>query len=919
MIKLNKISHLFIFIFLLPALEISAQDEASVWLTGSGKQISFQSGEPVITEFEGNRSATASICDKEGNLVLSTNGETVWNRNHEILVNGQGLAEEGAIQNNLPIFIPYPGKDGWYILIYEEEYYEAKSAKLIYNTLYYAEINISANYGRGEVVRKDIKIHDNYHSGPTIAGYCDNSYYWMVIDRNDNIFPEIRRDRIYFYKIDENGVNLTPVINDDFDIGASGGYKFSPNGDKFFFSYGGNAEEGEIITDFDFTKCSLYNNRYLPFRLNYSKEFSPDSRFFYCFLGGCLIQLDASKIDNHLLEQAIDTILKIPTTEEDYYVGGGLQLAPDGKIYFNYFDITENKTRHGRINNPNQEGSGCSPEINIFPDINAGIRLPVFVTSFFRDKEPENLDPVQPYAGPDIVLCDGASASIGSPGAPGVLYSWSSDLYIDDPFSSETTISPSSGRMAPYTVQYTLRATDGNCWVNFDVAAVTIQPAPRDLLIDGSWSVCPFVEEVDYWSTNYGDNMKWLVDGGEIVDNISSDSIKVNWHESNLNASVSIFSTNQYGCRSDTTVFPVRINVELLTETPHGAGQICLAQAKNIEYGIKNTNGSTYEWFVDGGEIMEGQGTHKIKANWLSEGLHSVSVEETSHTINTVCYGESEPLMVEIINDSLTIQLNRISFNNENKVDLDYYSQRLQNFTHELFVVIENGFGEIVKEFPVVSDYNGSITYFPEATSPNPDIFRLKVINSCDEVFYSGPQQLIILSGEELGSEGIIRLYWNLNKFWEADFPGHEIWHSLNGQDGWELISEEGSTTQYDFYLHDISLIHYFRIREINTVKNTDSWSNTIVVEVDDKLTIPDVFTPNGDGFNDTWILKNIRFHEPESVMIFNRFGEKVYECRSEYIPWDGKINGEVFQGTFFYQITFDPQNIKYGQVTVLQ
>jgi len=96
-------------------------------------------------------------------------------------------------------------------MFYEEN---APSISLgqINNTLYFAEINMNANDGKGEVVRKSIKIHNKYHSGPTIAGYCNNSYYWLIIDRNDNTgVPD--RDRIFCYKIDENGVILTPKIN----------------------------------------------------------------------------------------------------------------------------------------------------------------------------------------------------------------------------------------------------------------------------------------------------------------------------------------------------------------------------------------------------------------------------------------------------------------------------------------------------------------------------------------------------------------------------------------------------------------------------------------------------------------------------------------------------------------------------------
>jgi gliding motility-associated-like protein len=59
----------------------------------------------------------------------------------------------------------------------------------------------------------------------------------------------------------------------------------------------------------------------------------------------------------------------------------------------------------------------------------------------------------------------------------------------------------------------------------------------------------------------------------------------------------------------------------------------------------------------------------------------------------------------------------------------------------------------------------------------------------------------------------------------------------------------------------------------------------------------PNAFTPNGDGINDTWSpiprkITEIRW------MVFNRWGEKVYETNKIGDKWDGKYKGAI-QGTF--------------------
>ena len=897
---------------------IKAQKEALVWPVGSGKQINFQSGSFEFKNFEGNSNTKSTICDKEGNLALYTDGRTVWNRNNEIVINGEKLVSDDAFQSNIPIFVPYPKKDGWYILFYEEEYYTITGGKYD-NALYYAEINTTANNRRGEVVRQKIKIHDNYHSGPTIAGYCDNGYYWLVNDRNDNTVIEKSIDRIYCYKIDENGVNQTPVINEYFDIGNSGGYRFSPNGDKLFYFFGGNSIGKKVISDFNFKTGELYNHRAIDFDFIWQKEFSPDSKLLYFFDKGNLIQLDVSFLNSVLMMNSADTILTLGSNTVFNNPGQELQLGFDGKIYFSYHDIQDGKTKLGRINNPNNKGDDCNIELNFLTIDNNNFRFPEFVTSFFRDKHPEMMDEVFAKAGPDMKICSGSSVTLGFEETAKAFYNWTPAQNLSEPFSPQTILSPPKFYGHPKTDTYILRATDGNCWVNFDSTFITLNPIPYNLPIDGSWSVCPFVEEVDYWTVDDKNKLQWLADGGEIVSNPTKDSVKINWGVTNMKASASIFSVNQYGCSSDTSVYPVRINVELIKETPNGENKLCIAGNKNVVYQIRNTNGSVYNWVAELGEVVSGQGTNRVVVNWQGDGQHKLTVEETSTTIDTVCFGESEPLLVDIVNDSLEIELVTVSYDIENRLIVKYLSENSGNRNRMVFFILRNEFGAMLKEIQDVGPFDGEIIYLQVTSELNTEIISLKVVNSCNETFYSNQQQTIVVSGLELKGENCIRLNWNINRFWENDNLGHEIWYSENGQTGWKIVAENTPGTEFKFPLNGLSLTHFFRIREINRDKNLESWSNTINVKVEGTLTIPDIFTPNGDGINDEWEIRNVQFHPFQQAVIYNRYGQVIYECKNEFIPWDGRIKGEIIQGTYLYQITFDAENTIYGQITILQ
>ncbi|MFD2871297.1 PKD domain-containing protein [Mucilaginibacter ximonensis] len=68
---------------------------------------------------------------------------------------------------------------------------------------------------------------------------------------------------------------------------------------------------------------------------------------------------------------------------------------------------------------------------------------------------------------------------------------------------------------------------------------------------------------------------------------------------------------------------------------------------------------------------------------------------------------------------------------------------------------------------------------------------------------------------------------------------------------------------------------------------------------------IPNTFTPNGDGINDTWVIKYLNDYPNATVEIFNRYGGRVFYSNGYGIPWDGRQNGtDLPVGTYYYIIS---------------
>jgi gliding motility-associated-like protein len=62
---------------------------------------------------------------------------------------------------------------------------------------------------------------------------------------------------------------------------------------------------------------------------------------------------------------------------------------------------------------------------------------------------------------------------------------------------------------------------------------------------------------------------------------------------------------------------------------------------------------------------------------------------------------------------------------------------------------------------------------------------------------------------------------------------------------------------------------------------------------------IPNVFSPNGDGINDTWTILS-EFIEEIHLVVYDRWGELVFESRDQHAVWDGTYEGEFLRPDVF-------------------
>jgi gliding motility-associated-like protein len=86
-------------------------------------------------------------------------------------------------------------------------------------------------------------------------------------------------------------------------------------------------------------------------------------------------------------------------------------------------------------------------------------------------------------------------------------------------------------------------------------------------------------------------------------------------------------------------------------------------------------------------------------------------------------------------------------------------------------------------------------------------------------------------------------------------------------------------------------------------------------------IIIPNSFSPNGDGRNDLWEIKNLGAYPHNTVEVFNRYGQRLFRSIGYNIAWDGTFNRQpVPQATYYYIVNLKNGNKSLsGSVTIVR
>ncbi len=458
----------FCLLLICSVLKLHAQGQANNWYFGGNAGLNFSSSTPTVLN-NGKLSTlegSATISDENGALLFYTDGTTVYRSDHSVMTNGENLYGNPSSTQSA-IIIPQPNTPGvYYIFTIDTRVRQTDPNE----GLNYSVVSFNSD-PQGEVTLKNRKLL-NYSSEKlsAVIKSCVTNSVWMVTfssaSGNEDFLTTL-----YAYEINSSGLQASPVKT-NLRISVEdhrGNLKFSPDGQKIALA---NMEDGLFLADFDPATGIASNVNQLAIngsnRAAYGVEFSPNNSYLYLnssnnyndpLPGGhysSLIQYDLAASNISGSQVLLD---------QQSYFRGSLQLAPNGKIYRALSLAYEVGLPYlGVIENPNNPGLASNYKDKAV-NLGSGISyqgLPPFNQSLFNE-----LDIIQNNEDTKkLALCEGSSYTLKYGAVPGATYSW----YLNGTqIPSETNfflnINQKTGVSLPYTENYEFRLdpNDGSC------------------------------------------------------------------------------------------------------------------------------------------------------------------------------------------------------------------------------------------------------------------------------------------------------------------------------------------------------------------------------------------------------------------------------------------------------------------------
>ena len=446
-----------------------AQQESSTWYFGFGAGLKFDLDNESLTTLNDGKLSTdegcASVSDQDGNLLFYTDGVTVWNKDHNIMLNGEDLL--GDRTSTQTAIVPQPNNSDIYYIFTLDNY--NRNPNIPSYGFNYSIVDMSIDDGLGgiDLNNKNINILP-YCSEKVAATFdCRTGEIWVLTFSTES-GERGQYNTFWAFKIDDYGLDVSNPVKSTFNFNpilfdARGYLKIAPDGNKLAIA--NNSENSLFLFDFNVFNGKVTNKQQLLLNSQsvypYGVEFSPNSQFLYVSSSN---DEDPNSNDDSDLYYTVITQFDLnenniqdseTVIDQSQLLRGALQLGPDGKIYkalsktwiegVPYLDV---------INNPDAKGLACDYQrksVNLDP-YNSYQGLPPLIPVLYNQRTQISINGESVDS---VILCEGETYLITTIDIPGAIYKWylngqilpesNFDLLISEIGFYEVYVDPNNG------------------------------------------------------------------------------------------------------------------------------------------------------------------------------------------------------------------------------------------------------------------------------------------------------------------------------------------------------------------------------------------------------------------------------------------------------------------------------------------
>ena len=864
--------------FLILSLNLFSQRQADNWYFGNKAGINFKNPNPVIlNDGEMNTPAgCASISDREGNLLFYTNGKTVFNKNHQIMENGDNLTAE--VENTqTSIIIPIPGSETRFYIFSNK--ISPSTNPILTEGLYVSEVEISTTYPLGKVLYKYTSIRQSASERITAVHHKDGKSIWLIVFGPIARIENTPTRTFSVYKIDESGLNAPLVTNHETTTSKKGAMKASPDGKYIAVAdfgeenidlYNFNNETGEIsLKEKIFTDTALFSPK-----STYGLAFSQDSKILY--YAAEVTPAKYSSINQWLIENPspndpLFTQKKPIINSFDEYFGS-LQLASNGKIYAATYIQNDDgsisqKDKITVIQNPNDFNNPDVTHLSL--DLETGFSfqgLPNFIQSYFRTRiitenqcvfDTFNFD-IDSYAPITNILWDFGDGNTSTQINPSHQYQTSGRFTVKANITINNSVTSIYKNIQVYALpQLTPNVTLEQCDISNDGVDIF------DLYDIEERITNPNLEHQFYFyrTLAHAQNDTNRIPNPERFENESNpQEIFVRAISTNGCVSVSNFFIKTtfvqlgainpiYTCEdSDNVVGNSEGYFDLRIKEREIRNQFNIAPTSRIRFYPSQTDALT-------------------TSNELPQNFNSISTNVWLRVDNNTGCGGIEPFQL-VVNNTPPININdsyilcyEPSFHNPIVLDGNSFNNRFEWRNENGTIISRN------REFTLTTTGNFSLTVY-------------KTENGIECSNYKE----FTVSNPNPATFGQITV--------DTETENNTVLVNVNGNSSYQFSLDNqnffGNGTSYTFMNVNPGLRTVF-VRDLNNCEEPIKTNVSV-------LGYQKFFSPNGDGDNDFWNVKGIdsAFFKSVNIVIFDRFGRIIYNITDfNSQGWDGTYNGK--------------------------